>query len=281
MIKLKELDSYPSHRTEYGLYVNGENVEVMKKIPSNYFDIAIVDPPYGIGEDGAKNHSRGAKVGFKGAKRQAKAESKKYTAKNWDKEIPSLEYFQELKRVSKNQIIFGGNYYQSLIEDGEKYVFVKGEPVYEKKVVLGATSCWIVWDKKNDGNDFADFEMAWTSFNSACRFVRFKWNGMLQEDMKNKEVRIHPTQKPVHIYRQILQKFGTKGMKILDTNVGSASSLIACITEGFYYLGIEMDEEYFEKSSNRVENAKYGIHSTVKDNGEAKLHKHGHQSNLF
>ena len=136
----------------------------MKEFPDNYFELAIVDPPYGIGEDGLKNHSRGKL-----------APAKKYTPKNWDKKPPDKLYFKELLRVSKNQIIFGANHFISKIP-------------YD-------SSCWIVWDKQMTG-DFADCELAWTSFKTAVRKFTFTWNGMLQGNMKNKEIRIHPTQKP-------------------------------------------------------------------------------------
>ena len=140
----------------------GDCLEAMRAMPDNAYELAIVDPPYGIGEDGKSNHSRGLL-----------ATPKQYTPKNWDKEPPSVQYFKELKRVSKNQIIWGANH------------FIDRLPY--------ASSCWIAWNKDNGSTDFADCELAYTSFNTAVRMFTWRWNGMLQQDMKNKEQRIHPT----------------------------------------------------------------------------------------
>lgn len=108
-----------------------------------------------------------------------------------------------------------------------------------------------MWDKENDGSKYADVELAWTSFNSAARIFRYRWNGMLQGDMKNKEVRIHPTQKPVALYKWLFTRFGRKGMKILDTHLGSGSSRIAAYDLGFDFTGYEIDPEYFRKQEER------------------------------
>lgn len=142
------------------------------------------------------------------------------------------EYFKELKRVAKKQIIWGGNYFLDY---------------------LGATECLIVWDKARRGLNFADCEIAWTNINQPCRIFEFKWNGMLQEDMKNKEFRIHPTQKPVRLYEWLLSKFAKAGDIILDTHVGSASSLIACDKRQHKYVGFEIDEDYFKMAKDRLE----------------------------
>jgi site-specific DNA-methyltransferase (adenine-specific) len=201
---------------------NMDCMEGMKQFPDKYFELAIVDPPYGIGEDGSKNHSR-----------SMLAVSKNYKSFHGkDLEAPSIEYFQELKRVSKNQIIWGANHFISKIP-------------YD-------SSCWIVWDKDNGNNDFADCELAYTSFKTAVRKFKYKWHGMLQENMKNKEQRIHPTQKPVALYKWLLKNYAKKGDKILDTHVGSASSLIACYQMNFDYIGFEIDKEYFEKAQKRI-----------------------------
>jgi site-specific DNA-methyltransferase (adenine-specific) len=189
----------------------------MSEYPDKYFDLAVVDPPYGIGEDGKKNHSRGKN-----------AQSKKYTPKNWDWSIPTKDYFIELIRVSKNQIVWGGNYFG-----------------------LPASSCWIVWDKLNGETDFADCELAWTSFHCAVRKFSHKWQGMLQGDMKNKEIRIHPTQKPVKLYDWIFTKYAQSGMKILDTHVGSGSSRIAAHKHKLEFIGYELDEEYWNAQEKR------------------------------
>ena len=203
---------------------NMDCMEGMKQFPDKYFELAIVDPPYGIGEDGKSNHSRGCL-----------AQTTKFIPKSWDRQKPQKEYFQELKRVSKNQIIWGGNYF---IEN------------------LKNTSCFIVQDKDNGKTDFADCELAWTSFNTAVRKFRYKYQGMLQENMKSKEKRVHPTQKPVSLYRWLLQNYAKKGDKILDTHVGSGSSLIACIEEGFEYCGFEIDEDYYNSAQKRIEEIK-------------------------
>ena len=209
-------------------FYNMDCMDGMKQFPDKFFDLAIVDPPYGIGEDGLKNHSR-----------DKLAISKKYIPKQWDKEPPKQEYFNELLRVSKNQIIWGANHFISRIPFD--------------------SSCWIVWDKQNGESDFADCELAWTSFKTAVRKFEFRWQGMLQGNMKNKENRIHPTQKPVALYTWLLNKYAKKGDKILDTHVGSASSLIACHKLGFEYIGFELDEDYFKSATERLEAVKAQI----------------------
>lgn len=114
------------------------------------------------------------------------------------------------------------------------------------------SSCWIVWDKLNGDNDFADCELAWTSFKSSVRKFEFRWAGMLQGNMKQKEIRIHPTQKPVALYSWILGRYAKNGDKILDTHAGSASSLVACYDGGFDFVGFELDKYYFEKANERL-----------------------------
>ena len=206
---------------DFGFY-NIDCMEGMKQFPDKYFDLAIVDPPYGIGESGKRNKSR----------------SKLAIAKDYkpfigdDLDSPNVDYFSELFRVSKNQVIFGANHFITKISKD--------------------SSCWIVWDKNNHGNDFADCELAWTSFNSAVRMFRFTWNGMLQGDMKHKEERIHPTQKPVALYSWILNKYSNKDDIILDTHVGSASSLIACHRTNHRFVGFELDEYYYKLANQRL-----------------------------
>jgi len=197
---------------------NEDCMELMKRYPDNHFDLAIVDPPYGIG----------ASKGTWGSSNFGKI--KDYGKKEWDKSIPKDEYFQHLMRVSKNQIIWGGNYFY-----------------------LQPSSCWIVWDKINSA-DFADCELAWTSFNTAVRKFEFRWNGMLQGDMKNKEVRIHPTQKPVALYKWLLTNYAKQGDKILDTHGGSMSIALACHDLGFDLVLSELDKEYFENGKKRLDN---------------------------
>lgn len=215
-------------------------MDYLPQFPDKYFELAIVDPPYGIGEDGSKNKTRGKQADFgnRGG-RQAKSYSKDYHAYFGGDISPDKAYFDELMRISKNQIIWGANHFISKIP-------------YD-------SSCWIVWDKRNDANDFADCELAYTSFKSAVRVFRFKWNGMLQEDMKHKEIRLHPNQKPVALYDWILTKYAKQGDKILDTHVGSASSLIACYKNGFDYVGFERDPYYYDLANKRLEEYKSQI----------------------
>ena len=207
-------------------FYNMDCMEGMKHIPDKYFELAIVDPPYGIGMDGG--NIGGSNLG----------KAKDYTKKQWDDKAPDKEYFNELIRVSKKQIIWGANHFISKIPFD--------------------SSCWIVWDKLNSGN-FADCELAYTNFDTAVRKFEFRWNGMLQGNMKDKEIRIHPTQKPVALYKWLLQNYAKEGDKILDTHVGSASSLIACHQMGFDYIGFELDKEYYKLANERLEIAKAQI----------------------
>jgi len=189
---------------------NEDNMLLMARYPNNYFDLAIVDPPYGIGEDGGKARTRGSK----------KTNGKK---KLWDNERPNVQYFNELNRVSKNQIIWGGNYFSDL---------------------LPASRCWLYW-QKNMGGDFADGELAWTSFDK-----------VLKQYTKRSETfnRIHPTQKPVALYKWILDKYAKQGDKILDTHLGSGSIAIACHDYGFELTACELDSEYYDKAIERIKN---------------------------
>lgn len=166
-------------------------MEYMQSQKNKYFDLAIVDPPYGI--DAGSNKRAGTQTG------KSLAKNKIYHSGNWDKDIPPKEYFEELKRVSKNQIIWGGNYFLDYLSN---------------------TQCMIVWDKDNGTNYYADCEIAWTSFNSAVRKFRWRWHGFLQEDNKNKQQRIHPTEKPIALYEWLLQNYAQPGQKILDTHGG-------------------------------------------------------------
>ena len=203
---------------------NEDNMELMARYPDNYFSLAIIDPPYGIGEDGSKNHSRG---------KMAKSKNYKAFAGN-DLKAPDKEFFNELFRISKNQIIFGANHFISKIPFD--------------------SSCWVIWDKDNGETDFADCELAWTSFGTAARKFKFKWQGMLQENMKNKEIRIHPTQKPVALYAWILKNYAKQGDKILDTHGGSCSLAIACHDYGFELTCCELDVDYYNKAVERIKN---------------------------
>jgi site-specific DNA-methyltransferase (adenine-specific) len=203
-------------------------IEGMKQYPDKHFELAIVDPPYGIGEDGSKNHTRGKL-----------ATSKNYKGfSGGDEEAPNSDYFDLLKRKSKNIIIWGANH------------FIDNIPFNV------STPCWIVWDKVNGETDFADCELAWTSYKSAVRQFTYRWQGMLQQNMKDKEHRIHPTQKPVALYEWLLHNYAKQGDKILDTHLGSQSSRIAAYKNGFDFTGFELDAEYFEKGNKRFDEFK-------------------------
>jgi site-specific DNA-methyltransferase (adenine-specific) len=199
---------------------NNDCMEFMKDKPDNYYDLAIVDPPYGIKQGGDKNYTRGKL-----------AAPRDYHCFN-DDNAPSPSFFDELRRVSHNQIIWGANHFI------DSFPFMCNSP------------CWIVWDKDNTG-DFADCELAWTSFKSAVRIFKWRWNGMLQQNMAQKDERIHPTQKPVQLYRWLLKNYAKQGDKILDTHGGSFSSAIACHKEGFALDICEIDKEYFDEAVKR------------------------------
>lgn len=197
-------------------------MDAMAEFPDKFFDLAVVDPPYGIGEDGAKNATRG------GA-----AKPRPYAVKTWDKEAPSQLYFDELRRVSKNQIVWGANHFISRI------------PI--------DSPCWLFWDKDNYG-DFADGELAWCSFKTAVRKFKYRWAGMLQQNMKEKEERFHPTQKPIALYDWIFANYAKPGQKILDTHLGSGSSRIAANKAGMDFWGYELDADYFAAHEKRYAN---------------------------
>jgi len=196
-------------------------MELMSRYEDNHFDLAIVDPPYGI-DVGNQSQGKGGGV----------AKKIDYTVKDWDKSSPDLEYFKELKRISKNQIIWGANHFINKIPFG--------------------SPCWIVWDKVNGGTDFADCELAYTSFKTAVRKISWRWSGMLQQDMKNKEKRIHPTQKPVKLYEWILMNYAKEGDKILDTHLGSGSIAVACHNLKYDLTACELDKEYFDAAMKRL-----------------------------
>ena len=226
-------------------------MEGMKEFPDKYFDLAIVDPPYGInigsepgGGQQAMDSVRRKKKSFVqigGATPFGSKSSwgglckppKIYKAFD-DSHTPDAGYFVELTRVAKKMIIWGGNYFLDN---------------------LGATECFIVWDKRRRGLNFADCELAWTNIKQPCRIFEFKWNGMLQENMKDKEFRIHPTQKPVALYKWLLDKYSQPTDIILDTHVGSASSLIACRETGHKYVGFEIDPGYYAMAKKRLDAA--------------------------
>jgi len=211
-------------------FIHRDCMEGMAGFEDNYFDLALVDPPYGIGVNKG-GYSLAGNGDFKGGNFKVKAT--KYKGGEWDNYRPTKEYFDELLRISKNQIIWGGNYFADL---------------------LPTTSCWLVWDKDNRTSYQADCELAWTSFNTAVRKYTWRWWGLLQGDMKNKEKRIHPTQKPIQLYKWLLRNYAKPTDKIIDTHVGSGSSIIAFEDFGCEYIGFEIDKDYFEAAQKRIKN---------------------------
>lgn len=211
-------------------------MEGMQGFPDKYFDLAVVDPPYGIGEDGAKSHSR-----------KGLAKATKYKAKDWDTTPPSQHYFDEVRRVSKNQIVWGYNYFADM---------------------LPAARSIIIWDKKchdKYSTDMSDAELAWYSLGGRVSVFRYLWSGMMQGSANNgvsfvgdlslKENRIHPTQKPIALYNWLLKNYATPGQRILDTHLGSQSSRIAAYKLGFDFWGYELDADYFKEGCARYDKA--------------------------
>ena len=212
---------------DFGFY-NMDCMDGMKQFPDKYFELAIVDPPYGgvtLGGYASNKISGGIA-----------RNRNDYILDLWTQNAPDSKYFNELFRVSQNQIIWGGNYFIEQIHRNSQ--------------------CWLVWDKeKPEGVKYADVELAWTSFNRGAKIFRYAWNGMIQGDMKNKEHKIHPTQKPVNLYNN----YAKTGEKILDTHVGSASSLIACYVMGFNCVGFEISKDYYKLATKRIETVKAQI----------------------
>ena len=194
--------------------IHGDSLQALKGYADNHFDIAIVDPPYGIDADVKNNTDK------KQSKKSA-SKSKKYGDQSWDSCIPTEEYFAELKRVSKKQIIWGANFFN-----------LQGGMLY--------------WHKNVTMPTYSTGELAYLSWLNKIDFVEITWHGMLQYDMKNKEDRIHPTQKPIMLYRWLLDKYAEKGNKIIDTHGGSFTNAIACDMEGFDLDIIEIDGTYFD-----------------------------------
>ena len=201
---------------------NEDNMELMARYEDNYFDLAIVDPPYGLGIDGQKENKRGKK-----------SDRKLHKKKNWDNEIPSKEYFNELQRVSKNQIIWGGNYFVEHLTKGRKG--------------------WLVWFKGQIGLTMSDCELAYSTFNTPTRVVNINRVDLL------KQKTIHPTEKPIRLYQWILDNYAKEGDKILDTHLGSGSIAIACHNLGYDLTACEVDKDYYDAAIKRIEQHKAQI----------------------
>lgn len=203
---------------------NDDCMEVMKTFKDKQFSLAIVDPPYGINAD-KKNSKRELK-----SKKSASI-SKDYGNQQWDSDVPNEEYFKELFRVSKKQIIWGVNYYPY------SDLFVGGR---------------LFWDKGVTMPTYSKGELAYISWLNSIDVVKINWHGMIQHDMKNKEIRIHPTQKPVQLYKWLLKNYAKEGDTILDTHFGSLSIGIACHDLGFELTAIELDKDYYEAGKKRL-----------------------------
>jgi len=196
---------------------NEHNIALMARYPDNYFDLSIVDPPYGIDINSSGTH-------FK----------EKYHVKNWDKSTPSFEYFRELIRVSKNQIVWGGNYFLDK---------------------LGNCKCFLVWDKKiSEDMSFAMCEMAWTSFKNGAKIYKTNVNIKASNQYIKQSNRIHPTQKPIKLYEFCLMHYAKEGDKILDTHLGSGSIALAAHNLKFELVGCELDAEYYHAAVKRLKN---------------------------
>lgn len=216
------------------VFANGDCVDAMKKFPDKYFDLAIVDPPYG-NAGGTFLSGNWSRFGGRFDRYKAQVDDKsKRQQIEWDV-APTDEYFRELFRVSKNQIIWGGNYFR-----------------------LPPTRCFVIWRKISISEDFsmAMAEYAWTSFNGNAKVFDFVPNS-------TKEKRFHPTQKPIELYEWLLNRYAKDGDLILDTHVGSASSLIACKETGHKYVGFEISKDYYDKAVKRV--AEHGAQMTIFD----------------
>ena len=201
------------------MITNEDNIELMARYEDNYFDLAIVDPPYGIGISGQKESKNGKK-----------SDRKHHIEKNWDSDIPSKEYFLELERVSKNQIIWGANYFVEHLTKG--------------------TKGWLVWFKGQIGLTMSDCELAYSSFQVPTRVVNINRVDLLKQDT------IHPTEKPIRLYQWILDNYAKEGDKILDTHLGSGSIAIACHNLGFELTACELDKDYYEAAMKRLEQHK-------------------------
>ena len=199
---------------------NGDCMEALANMQDNQFDLAIVDPPY-----------MDVFVTDNWVETSAKQKSYKNRQDTLTNKKPQENYFKELIRASKNQIIWGGNYFNLPISRG-----------------------WVFWLKGMQNNYFSDGELAWTSYDRVLKCFDFMWSGMLQGDMKNKEIKIHPTQKPVKLYEWLLMNYANEGDKILDTHLGSGSIAIACHNLGYHLEGYELDEEYYNAAVKRYNN---------------------------
>jgi site-specific DNA-methyltransferase (adenine-specific) len=207
------LTQNPCYVQPFSEVFNEDCIQVMKRYPDKYFDLAVVDPPYGIGANKMQLGNGKRKI-YRGEA-------------DWDNAIPTADYWEQLFRVSKNQIVWGGNYMTEYLKP---------------------TGAWLFWDKGTGDNDFADGELAWTSYNGALRKITKSWVGANAKDGLE---RIHPTQKPIYLYDWIFNRFAKEGNLILDTHVGSGSSRIAAHKNKLNFVGFEIDKGYYEAQEKR------------------------------
>lgn len=224
---IEKLKKHPKcyYSTDNGVLLHGDCAAIMPELEQ--MDLVLTDPPYGIKVGGARGKIGGAR-GIKGRKK--KFHPKEYGECLWDKSRPTQKIFDMMLSISKHQIIFGGNYFIDYLQP---------------------TPCFLVWDKKNGNSFFADCELAWTSFSSATRIIKYRWNGCMQE---TPETRYHPTQKPVGLFLWILDKYSKSGDSILDPFLGSGTTAIACERLNYKWIGIEKEEKYCEVATQRIEN---------------------------
>lgn len=216
-----KLSDYIYYEEPAGVIYCGDCLEILPLLSDNSVDLVLTDPNYGIGESNEKNASRGGL-----------AKPKDYGHYEWDRVRAPQSAFVEMMRCSEDQVIFGGNYFIDY---------------------LYPTSCWLVWDKDNGQSDFADCELAWTSFSSAVRRFKYRWQGMLQEHAgRHKETRVHPTQKPLPLFKWILENYSETNQLILDPFLGSGTTAVAAKNLGRKFIGIEISEKYCEIAKQRL-----------------------------
>lgn len=237
---------------------NEDNMQLMSRYEDNHFDLAIVDPPYGIGEAGKNHKSRNTLVRQKGGQLR-RCPSTNYKRKNWDDKPADSMYFNQLKSSCVHWIVFGANYFKDICGIVFKTPRRKDFTQFIKDNPIG----WIIWDKVNGDSDFNDCELIRTSFNNPSIILKYMWAGMMQGkgivngtimqgNKKLNEKRIHPTQKPVKLYEWLLMNYAKEGDKILDTHLGSGSIAIACHNLGYDLTACELDKDYYDAAMKRL-----------------------------
>lgn len=236
-------------------------MDLFKEVPDKFFELAPVDFPYGIGEAGKNHKSRNTLVRQKGGEMR-RCPSTNYTRKNWDDKVPDQVVFDEVFRISVHQLFFGANYMMDKINGTANFKTPRRDNFYD--FLRDNPEGWIIWDKCNGTSDFNDCELIYSPSYKFTSFIfRFMWAGMMQGKsiteghimQGNKalnEKRIHPTHKPVNLYRFLYHRFQPRS--IVDVSAGSFSSIIAAIRDNIEYLAIDNDQEYFDNGTNRIKN---------------------------